>query len=204
MTAPLRELLAVPGVVECVELRGSVGLMAFHGGALERMTDVIADAAAARCGASTYVIRQPEDHREHLPSHVYDPAESPGLAAFLGHVDVAIALHGYGRQGRFMSMLAGGANRELAGHLAASVRDHLPEYEVIEDLEDIPRELRGLNPRNPVNLPRLGGVQLELPPRVRGLGPYWGDLEGAPGLRPHTEALIAGIAHAVATWQSQP
>ncbi|MBV8952051.1 MAG: hypothetical protein JOZ99_14330, partial [Actinobacteria bacterium] len=26
---------------------------------------------------------------------------------------------------------------------------------------------------NPVNLPRRAGVQLELPPRVRGLGPHW-------------------------------
>ena len=193
-------MLDTAGVQECVELRGAIGLMAFHGGALERMTDVIVDAAAAQCEASTYVIRQPEGHREHLPSHVYDPADSPALAAFLDHVDVAIAVHGYGRQGRFMSMLAGGSNRELAAHLAASLRAHLPEYEVVEDLAQIPKELRGLDPRNPVNLARGGGVQLELPPRVRGLGPFWGELEGAPGLRPHTAALIEGIARAAGSW----
>ena len=51
------------------------------------------------------------------------------------------------------------------------MRPALPDYDVVLDLEAIPRELRGLHPDNPVNIPRLGGVQLELPPRVRGLGP---------------------------------
>jgi phage replication-related protein YjqB (UPF0714/DUF867 family) len=198
--APLRALLAVDGVEESVTLAGPVGLMAFHGGALERMTDVIAEAAAARCGASTYVIRQPEHYREHLPSHVYDPADSPELARFLDHVEVAIAVHGYGRQGQYFTMLAGGANRALAEHVAACVGARLPDYEVRCDLDAIPRELRGLDSRNPVNRPRQGGVQLELPPRVRGLGPFWGELEGAPGLRPHTESLVEGLAHAVRSW----
>lgn len=198
--APLRTLLSIDGVRESVSLAGRIGLMAFHGGALERMTDVIVEEAAARCGASTYLIRQPEHHREHLPSHVYRPADSPALARFVEHVDVAIAIHGYGRRGRFFTLLAGGANRELAAHLAGCVGARLPEYHVECELDLIPRELRGLHPRNPVNLPRGGGVQLELPPRVRGLGPFWGELEGAPGLRPHTEALVEGIAAAVRSW----
>ena len=40
-------------------------------------------------------------------------------------------------------------------------------------------------PTNPVNLCRGGGVQIELPPRVRGASPMWWDWEG-PGLTPHT------------------
>ena len=31
----------------------------------------------------------------------------------------------------------------------------------------MPPELRGVHPANPVNRPRLGGVQIELPPRIR-------------------------------------
>ena len=50
---------------------------------------------------------------------------------------------------------------------------------------------------NPVNLPRSGGVQIELPPRARGSSPLWWDWEG--GLVPHTEALIAGLG-AAAAW----
>ena len=38
--------------------------------------------------------------------------------------------------------------------------------------------------------------QLELPPRIRGLGPFWADHAG-PGLVPHTQALIAGLEEAV-------
>ena len=39
-------ILNAPGVREICELRGRVGFMAYHGGNLELMTDVIASAAA--------------------------------------------------------------------------------------------------------------------------------------------------------------
>ena len=55
--------------------------------------------------------------------------------------------------------------------------------------------MRGLSPANPVNLAPNGGVQLELPPRVRGTTPLWADWEG-PGPNPHTAALIAALATA--------
>jgi phage replication-related protein YjqB (UPF0714/DUF867 family) len=75
----------------------------------------------------------------------------------------------------------------------------LPDFEIVDDIEQVPNALRGLHPDNPVNLPRGGGVQLELPPRVRGMGPFWADWEG-PGLTPHTEGLIEGL---VATARSR-
>ena len=65
----------------------------------------------------------------------------------------------------------------------------------------IPADLRGLHPRNPVNLPRLGGVQVELPPRVRGLTPHWADWSG-PGHCPPTEALVAALADAASSWRA--
>ena len=33
-------------------------------------------------------------------------------------VDVAVAVHGYGRAGRFTTLLLGGRNRALAAHVA--------------------------------------------------------------------------------------
>ena len=45
---PFADLLTAPGVEEVAELRGPLGFMAYHGGALEAMTDVIAAAAAER------------------------------------------------------------------------------------------------------------------------------------------------------------
>ncbi len=195
----LSELLAQPGVTEESRLAGPIGIMAFHGGSLERMTDVIAAAVADLVDVSTYVVRQPETLRWHVPSREFDPAHSPTLAAFLDHVDTAVAVHGYGRDGMFTTLLAGGSNRDLAVHVASAVGDALPEYEVRHDLSTIPEELRGLHPDNPVNRLRHGGVQLELPPRVRGLGPYW-EGHDASGLRPHTGALVAGLARALSTW----
>jgi phage replication-related protein YjqB (UPF0714/DUF867 family) len=190
------ELLALPGVVEEVELGSTVGMMAFHGGSLERGTDDIARAVAERSGASLYVVAQPDDLRWHVPSRLFDPATSARLAAFLDHVDIAVALHGFGRSGLFTTLLAGGTNRRLAAAVAAALTPalDLPDtrYDVIDDLEAIPVELRGQHPDNPVNRPRLGGVQLELPPRIRGRGPHWAD--AGPGPCPHTEALVDALA----------
>lgn len=164
----LGELLGHAGVEEECELRSPFGVLAFHGGNLERGTDDIAVAAAERAGASLYVVRQPPDLRWHVPSIAFDPADSPKLAAFVDHVDLAVAVHGYGRVGMWTTLLLGGRNRDLAARLGTALRARLgEEFTVIDQLEDIPERLRGLHPRNPVNLPRGQGVQLELPPRVR-------------------------------------
>jgi phage replication-related protein YjqB (UPF0714/DUF867 family) len=196
------ELLAEPGVEEEVSLGSPFGFMAFHGGSLEVGTDAVALGAAAASDASVYVVRQPVGLRWHVPSREFDPASSAALATFLDHVEVAIAVHGYGRAGRWTTLMAGGRNRELARRVADAIEARLPDYDVVHDLEAIPAELRGQNPRNPVNRPRLAGVQLELPPRVRGNGPFWKDhpSRAAGRLTPHTEALIEALAGVAAGW----
>jgi phage replication-related protein YjqB (UPF0714/DUF867 family) len=181
-------LLAQPGVEEVTELRGRIGFMAYHGGALEAMTDVIAREAAERAGASCYSVIQPPGMRDHLPSIQVNPDESAALATFVEHVDIVITVHGYG-----------GGNRPFADHVGRSLRRTLPAYDIRTDIDTIPEQLRGLHPANPVNLPRSGGVQIELPPRVRGSSPMWWDWEG-PGLTPHTESLITGLADAATSW----
>ena len=196
------ELLAMPGVVEECELRGRFGFMAYHGGALEEATDVIARQAAALSGASYYGVLQPESLLLHLPSILFSPEASTTLRGFLDHVDVVLTIHGYGRRPLLTSILLGGRNRELAGHVARHLRSALPDYEVIEEFDRIPIELHGIHDRNPVNLPRLGGVQIELPPRVRGVGPFWADWQGG-GLVPHTEALIDGLAGAARSFEQK-
>jgi phage replication-related protein YjqB (UPF0714/DUF867 family) len=194
------ELLAHPGVEEISVLRSPrLGFMAFHGGSLEQVTDDVAVAAAERSGSSVYAVVQPVDFRWHVPSNRIDPAHSTVLTAFLAHVDVAVAVHGFGRRGLFTSLLLGGRNRHLARHLAVHLRPGLPEYEIVDALDDIPFELRGMHPDNPVNRARAAGVQLELPPRVRGLGPFWAESDH-DGRAPHTEALIDALARAAETW----
>lgn len=198
-TEDFAEVLAQPDVVETCELGSRVGVMAFHGGALEVMTDVIATEVAERTDASLYTVVQPPGLQLHFPSTCVDPDSSPPLATFLDHVDVVITVHGFGRRGMFGSLLLGGGNRTFAEHVGANLRDQLPAYDVRTDIDTIPSKLRGLHPANPVNLPAGGGVQIELPPRVRGSSPLWWDWEG-PGLTPHTTALIDGISSAVERW----
>jgi phage replication-related protein YjqB (UPF0714/DUF867 family) len=194
------ELLAHDGVEEDLELRSTFGLMAFHGGNLEEGTDLIAAAVAEQAGASLYAVRQPAGLRWHLPSIEVGPADSPALAEFLDHVHVAVAVHGYGREGMWTTLLLGGSHRALAAHLGASLREAMPDYEVIDELQRIPSDLRGVHRANPVNLPRGGGVQLELPPRTRSRTvPMWRDLPDTQPV-PHQLDLIAGLAAGVRTW----
>lgn len=186
----LADLLAHDGVRETCVLRGRVGFLALHGGSLERGTAEVARRCAELTDASLYLVEQPDQLQWHVPSHLYDPAVAPNLRAFLDHVDVAVSIHGYGREGYWTRLLLGGANRELARVAATCMRPHLEGFEVIDDLEVIPRELRGVHPRNPVNLPSGGGVQVELPPRVRGLGP-----RGEPA---YVDALVRALVEITA------
>jgi phage replication-related protein YjqB (UPF0714/DUF867 family)/gamma-glutamylcyclotransferase (GGCT)/AIG2-like uncharacterized protein YtfP len=194
----LSELLTRPGVIEDSTLRSRFGFLAIHGGGLEQMTDVIAERAADAAGASVYVLRHPDHYPHHLPSALYRAQESERLAEFLDHVDVAVSLHGYGRLGRSTQLLAGGRNRALAEHLARHVV--VPGYQIITDLDAMPRELRGLHPDNPVNRVRGGGTQLELTPRVRGISPRSG-LPGDDGLTPATSALVHGLVATAHSWE---
>lgn len=201
-----RDVLHHPDVEEVVTLCGHelnrsqrIGFMAYHGGGLEVMTDVIAQQAAALADVSYYGLHQPPEMETHFPSISVDPDESPGLRAFLDHVHTVITIHGFGRRGFFSSLLLGGHHRSLAEHIGDHLRRSLPAYRIVTDLEMIPQELRGLHPRNPVNLPPGRGVQIELPPRVRGTTPLFWDWEG-PDVSPHTRALIDGLVCAVKTW----
>lgn len=200
MTRPtFADLLALPGVIEESVLRGRLGFMAYHGGGLEETTDVVARRAAERSGASYYGVLHPPNWDLHIPSIRVTADQSPALASFLEHVDVAITIHGFGRRPLLTSVLLGGQNRTLAAHVAGHLRAVLPAYDIVDELDDIPLELRGVHDRNPVNVPTHSGVQVELPPRIRGSSPLWWDWES--GLVPHTESLIDGLVAAATTFE---
>ena len=210
----LGSLLQEPGVDEPLSLQGPVGFLALHGGSQDRVTDVIASGAAAASGASLYAVVQPPTLRWHIPSHRYDPAESPRLCAFLDHVELVISVHGYGvdnwrmdwrppgfeetRLGQFHdreAFLIGGQNRAHAVQLADALRSALPYYEVWDDLDRIPPKASGMDHRNPVNLSRGGGVQVECPAKVRGLGPNASPTD--------TPVLIEALAEVAARWAGE-
>ena len=153
-------------------LGSAIGVMAYHGGDLEVGTDDVAEAVAAATGASLYAVRQ-RGMRLHVPSARFRPEHSERLTAFVDHVQLAVTIHGFGRRRMMRSILLGGRNRDAARTVGASLRRRLPDYEIIDELHDIPHELRGVHRHNPVNLPTEQGVQIELPPRVRGNGPFW-------------------------------
>jgi phage replication-related protein YjqB (UPF0714/DUF867 family) len=201
----LRELLDRPEVAEHCELRGRFGLMAYHGGNLERSTDVVAAEVAQRTGASLYTVVQAPPLRHHIASTAFDPLQSSALAAFLDHVEVVITVHGYGRRRLWRHLLLGGRNRALASHVSKHLQSGLPRrYTVLDDLAQIPEALRGQHPNNPVNRPRQHGVQIELPPSIRWNTREWGWSDHAGTSRtPGISALIDALSAAVSAWERQ-
>lgn len=194
----LSDLLALPGVVEELEVRSTVGVCALHGGGLERATEVVAREVADRTGASYYAVVQPDGCRRHLPSTRFTAGTSDRLDSFLDRVDSVLSIHGYGRHDDFWAVLVGGADRAAAHHVAGHLRGVLPdEYRVVDDVEAMPRSLRGLHPDNPVNRTG-GGVQVELPPSIRWNRDHrdWSDRDGTPRAE-HLQVLIDGLVAAL-------
>jgi phage replication-related protein YjqB (UPF0714/DUF867 family) len=189
----LAELLTMPGVREECMLRSSVGFIALHGGSQDRGTEQIAGRAAAHAGASYYAIVQPSALRVHLTSRLHDPDDSAQLRAFLEHVDVAISVHGFGRDGFALwcdpgcgliiepygpavrgrqtgplrGIIVGGLNTPLLDAARELFHRRFAGYHVADE-----RVRLGFHPDNPVNLPSAHGVQVELPPGLRGIGDY--------------------------------
>jgi phage replication-related protein YjqB (UPF0714/DUF867 family) len=165
--------------------------MALHGGSQDRGTHEIASEVARRADASYYAIIQPNDLRVHLTSRRHDPDRSDRLGAFLAHVDVAISVHGFGRDGfnlfvdpargiviepygpalrgrqtgPLRGIIIGGQNAQLLAVARQLLHERFAGYHIADE-----RIRLGFHPENPVNLPRSRGVQIELPPGLRGIG----------------------------------
>ena len=191
-------LLETSDAYEELEIRSKVGLMAYHGGTLEKATDAIARETADLCGASYYGLIQTNDDPLHFPSTKLFEYASENLNIFFQHVRVVITIHGYGREHLFHSVLLGGRNRALASHLASFLKMALPDYSFENNLEQIPKELRGLHPKNPVNIPALTGVQVELPPTLRWNREEWGWSDnGGIGRAKHVDDIIVALSNAI-------
>ena len=191
-------LLEASDAYEELEIRSKVGLMAYHGGTLEKATDAIARETAELCGASYYGLIQTNDDPLHFPSTKLFEYASENLNVFFRHVKIVITIHGYGREHLFHSVLLGGRNRALASHLASFLKMALPDYSFENDLEQIPKELRGLHPKNPVNIPALTGVQVELPPTLRWNREEWGWSDnGGIGRAKHVDDIIVALSKAI-------
>jgi phage replication-related protein YjqB (UPF0714/DUF867 family) len=208
----LTEVLSLPGVLEISSLRSAVGFMALHGGSQDRGTHEIASRAAEQSGASYYAIVQPSGIRAHLTSRRHNPDHSVRLRDFLAHVQIAISVHGFGRDGFALSIdpaggvviepygpalrgrqsgplrgiIVGGQNSDLVEAARGLFHDRFSGYHVADE-----RIRLGFNPKNPVNLPSSHGVQIELPPGLRGIGDF-GEL-----LVPSEEGVVTEVIAAL-------
>ena len=172
---------------------------------MERATEAVARDVAESTNSSYYAVIQPEGSRLHLSSKYFDPKQSLKLDQFLKNIDTLISIHGYGKEDDFWALLLGGTNREMAYHLAGSLREVLPEeYRVVDQIDKIPLPLRGVHPDNPVNCPANGGVQIEIPPGLRWNRDYnfWSDADGTPRSE-DLNLLIKGLISGITSWQEK-
>ena len=193
-------------------MRSAVGFLALHGGSQDRGTDQLANQAAERSGASYYAIVQPADLRVHLTSRLHNPDHSETMRSFLQHVEIAISVHGYGRDGfsvwvdperglviepygpalrgrqtgPLRGIIVGGLNGELVDAARRLLHDRFAGYHAADE-----RVRLGFHPDNPANLPPAHGIQIELPPGLRGIGEF-GDQ-----LVPSAEGLVTEVAAAL-------
>jgi phage replication-related protein YjqB (UPF0714/DUF867 family) len=159
----LAELIAHQGVVEYSILQGKVGVMAIHGGNIERGTEQMANYIASHSNSSLYVISprtRRRDWKFHISSNKINPAESEKLHQFLDHVSTAISIHGHVIKRKVICV--GGLNDDLRRKIVESLQE---DFAVIDAVEEggICRNLSARNPKNIVNLMREKGVQIEIP-----------------------------------------
>ncbi|MGW3171389.1 poly-gamma-glutamate hydrolase family protein [Streptomyces sp. NPDC001153] len=166
---------------------GEIGLLALHG-SNEGGTAELADLVARRCGATSLVFTQPGVRQPvHIPSPLMAADHCALLREFLDRVSLTVSLHGHMRPEAPHTVFLGGRNRAAARVLAEALAAGARDFPAVTDLAAIPADLRGVHPRNPVNLTRRGGVQVELPLSAR--------TSGRADVPPEkvVEALTAGV-----------
>ncbi|MGD2249126.1 MAG: poly-gamma-glutamate hydrolase family protein [Candidatus Methanofastidiosia archaeon] len=163
----LAELITHPDILEYTVLRNKVGVMAVHGGNIERGTEQIANYIAHKSNASLYVLSprtKKRDWKYHISSNKIDPKESEKLTQFLNHVETAISVHGHIIKQKVIC--AGGLNHALRRKVIASLRT---DFEVVDAVQEggICKNLAAKNPKNVVNMCKNKGVQIEIPLLMR-------------------------------------
>ncbi len=163
----LAELINRKDVLEYVVLQGPVGVMAIHGGNIERGTEQIAHFIATHSISSLYVISprtKKRDWKFHISSNKINPEESEKLTQFLDHVSTAISIHGHVIKKNVVCV--GGLNAVLRKGIVKTLQE---DFEVVDAVEEkgICRNLSAKNPKNIVNLAKEKGVQVEIPLLMR-------------------------------------
>lgn len=159
----LAELISHPDVIEYTILQGRIGVMAIHGGNIERGTEQIANYIAKYSNSSLYVISprtRKRDWKFHISSNKINPKESEKLTQFLGHVVTALSIHGHVIKRNVICV--GGLNHFLRRKVVESLQE---DFDVVDALEGggICRNLSARNSKNVVNLAKEKGVQMEIP-----------------------------------------
>ena len=106
-----------------------------------------------------------------------------------------VELYGPARRGMqtgpLRGIIVGGRNAALLDTARRVLHDRFTGYHVADE-----RVRLGFHPDNPVNLPSQHGIQIELPPGLRGIGDFGEHLEpGQSGMVVETMAALVELSH---------
>jgi phage replication-related protein YjqB (UPF0714/DUF867 family) len=189
---PFQIALADPGMQEYSELHSNIGVMAFHGGAIEKGTEQIARCIADKTNSSFYIAsgRKTSNNLSlHVTSTSILSTDSQKLSDFLFSVKTAISIHGHNRDDK---IYVGGLNKELRLKVALQLAKAFPGR-VVSDVSKMPNDLSATSEKNIVNAPIYKGVQIELPKSLR---PYDSDYDSPANQYQYLDVCNA-IANAI-------
>lgn len=187
-----KKVLLDPAVREVFLPGGPIGIFAPHGGGIEPGTEEIARAVAQATGATLYVLsaKRPSGNTalhvsaEHMLAGISTKLDSAVKACRLG-----IAIHGHGRTKGHPIYVSGLAARAVKV-AADSIRNAIgANWEVVDELSKVPKELAGQHKDNIVNRPREHGIQIELPRALRD--------EARPAIRGDAQLLVNSLIEVV-------
>lgn len=170
---PFQIALADPGMQEYSELHSNIGIMAFHGGAIEKGTEQIARCIANKTNSSFYIASGRKPANNLIlgidPTNILQ-TDSQKLSDFIFSVKTSVSILGHNRDDK---IYIGGLNKELRLKIALQLAKAFPGR-VVSDVSKMSNEFSAISEKNIVNAPIYKGVQINLPKSLR---PYDNDYD---------------------------
>jgi len=151
---------------------GDIAVLAYHAKTEEGTGDVAED-ISKNSNASLYVFEG-----KRVPSTKITPTNSEDLNRMVQEKRTAVSMHAYHKQGNYEkqgkkydykdTVFVSGQNSELAKKIATELEDSLGhEYHIETNPDYIPAHLKGMSKHNIANKFKEGGVQVEMPRKLR-------------------------------------
>jgi|GEM_PF-3468238 len=180
------------GLQEYSELHSNIGVMAIHGGAIDKGTEQITRCVTEKTDVSYYIAsgRKPSNNVNlSVASNSIKQTDSQKLNDFIFSIKTGISILGHNKDDK---IYVGGLNKELRLKIALQLAKAFPGR-VISDISRMSNEFSAISETNIINASIYKGVQIDLPKSLR---PYDNDYDSSIKEEPYLSVCNA-IANAL-------